>query len=561
LACLPYLPSLGGAFLDYDDPYLISANQVLPNASLAQVFDPTADRQDFGAEYLPVRDLTYWVDARLFGVADSAGWRVPPESAPGFRLTNLLWYAAACGLATALILRLPRPLRPPGPTALCAALLFAWHPAHAESVAWIAGRKDVVSGALALACLLVHLRAREGDRVGLYVASAILAGLACLAKSTATALPFLVLALEAADPAAGGWRRRLTRTVPTLVVCGAVALVAIGVGRATGIAQPWRSPALVGLVDLVVLRRYLVTALFPVYLQVDHGDLVQAVAPTGPGLEGLPWLQAGLAALVLAPLLALAWRRRQRPATAFVLVWVLGGLLPVLNLVPFVHWVADRFLFLPLLAPCLLLAWGLSRLRGPLGLTLAATALALLAGRSTARAIDFRSTTSLWSAQLRADPQNALALSHLGRAKLAQADGDPTRLADAIELLERALARYASLRAPNPGHELEARLHLGDAYREQGTWREAWRCYAGAADALGQPALRTYGPAVRRRLDLLAAQAATDGRAGTTGLEVAVRALIASARPNLAREALRRLAALDRPRAGALATELGLEAP
>ena len=479
LALLPYLPGLArGEFLDYDDPYLISRNPVMIEAPLGALLDPTGDRSGFGSEYLPLRDLSYRLDAALWGTG--------PAAARGFRLTNLLLYGLACACATRLLVRLGRAATGrsawPASAALLGGLLFAWHPAHAESAAWIAGRKDVLSGALALAALLAWLRARERPRPDprWEALTALLALGACLSKGTAVALPVLALACELLASARGParpWTRRARDLAPLVLVCGASALLHAWVGGRSGVRQPDRPLAIVLLADLPVLRRYLVTSLVPWRLAVDHGPFVQALRLRP---DALSWpspllVQAGLSLLALGPL-ALAALRARASWPRWALVWGLGGLLPVLNLVPIPHWVADRFLFLPLLAPCLLLALLVGRAGRlhPLLGALLGLGLALGFGALTLRrGLELSTSQALWRAELSRRPGDPHALRHLGQALLeASRDArDPARRAaleaEGLDALEASLPAFAALLVPS-GHEAEAWLLLAQARAERG---------------------------------------------------------------------------------------------
>lgn len=159
LLLLVYLPSLGGGFLNWDDPWLIQ-NSPLVKLSGAQAFraiflDLSLDtRMALGAEYLPIRDLSYFIDFKLFGL-----------SPLGLRLSSLSIY----GISIVLIYRLGRRLGGSDWGAFAFAASFALHPVHVESVAWLAGRKDVLSLALGSALLLVYLGQARGRLVWLTV--------------------------------------------------------------------------------------------------------------------------------------------------------------------------------------------------------------------------------------------------------------------------------------------------------------------------------------------------------------------------------------------------------
>lgn len=501
LATLPYLPSLSGEFLNYDDNYLVVESRAIQEGRVAAILDPAGSRLELGSEYLPVRDLSYALDAWLYGTQEPGGNRLGPMAPFGFRLTNLLWYALGCGLATAFLLTLLDPLRRggrPRNLAVLSGLLFALHPAHAESVAWVAGRKDVISTALVFLALLLHLRARRSGAGAFYAASAVVAGLACLAKSTATALPLLVATIELlVRDGARPWPRRLLRVLPTLAVCSVAAGLAVWVGGRTGVGRGLalaELPARLLLVDPVVLRRYLVLAFVPLQLRVNHHDLVSVVLEPGT-TRVLHALAAGVGCLV--PLVWLALRSRRR-LVWFAGLWFLAGLLPVLNLIPFSQLVADRFLCVPLLGASLVLGWlllGLRAARPRAGSVALAALLILWGGLAVQRGLEFKTSVALWEANLRVEPNDPLTLRHLGDVYLTAG-----RTSDGIEALERSLQAFsASGRVTNPGHHLQAYLLLArtleraaDRARARGLLQEAVQRFPRAPDPICALAEQAY---------------------------------------------------------------------
>ena len=106
-----------------------------------------------GAEYLPIRDLSYLLDVKLYGLDHS-------HSAMGFRLTNLILYLAVVVAVYAFLLAA---LRQPN-LAFLATAFFAVHPLHSESVAWIASRKDLLAGLFFFLALRTYISWVTGRR-------------------------------------------------------------------------------------------------------------------------------------------------------------------------------------------------------------------------------------------------------------------------------------------------------------------------------------------------------------------------------------------------------------
>src|SRR5215475_3242177 len=138
-----YAPTLGRGLVSYDDPWLYRDNFVVAHPSthaLRAVFfelDPHSPvRYALGAEYLPVRDLSVMLDVALWG-----------EAYGGFHLTNLVIYLAAIALVFAMLDGFGVDRKIAG----LAVLIWAIHPSHAESVAWLAERKGLLGALFAAA--------------------------------------------------------------------------------------------------------------------------------------------------------------------------------------------------------------------------------------------------------------------------------------------------------------------------------------------------------------------------------------------------------------------------
>lgn len=473
-----FLPSVGGEFLNYDDDQF-RASRPIRDADLATILDPRASRAELGSEYLPVRDLSYVLDARLFGTREQASI--------GYRASNLAWYGLTCALAYAFLSRLLRD----SALAFLAAVLFAAHPVHAESVAWIASRKDLVSGAFLFLALNLQLWSRGRGRRAR--ALAVAAGtLAMLSKSTALALPLLVALVEAGAPALrrsvarlrGNDERaalddqdlaplavRLGRAIGHAVAAGIVLANAIGIATSHGIAQaaPPGGMATTLATDATIVARYVEIAFVPNGLRASYAW------PLRTSFVDRDVLVA-LASIALVPAMSLVVARcRSRAGVAFTWTWFLLALAPALNLVPWVQWIAERYLFIPLLGPCLLLGWLIEELRAwsPRGgLVVAALLVSAFGFEAGTRGLEFTSSVRLWRSNVAVEPENPVARHHLANANLRKAAKALTRgarseglaLAREAEADERrALEIYARPGVFVAGHATEARVGIAIA--------------------------------------------------------------------------------------------------
>ena len=162
---------LDAGFIWDDDDY-VTENPALtaPGGLLAIWTDPSATPQ-----YYPLTHTTFWLEARLYGLRPA-----------GFRAVNVGLHGISCVLL-ALVLRR---LRVPG--AWLAAAVFAVHPVHVESVAWIAERKDVLSGFFFLLAIRLWLGFSARMTVPRYLGTLACFALALMSKPMAVTLPAVV---------------------------------------------------------------------------------------------------------------------------------------------------------------------------------------------------------------------------------------------------------------------------------------------------------------------------------------------------------------------------------
>ena len=374
-------------FVDYDDPsYVISNPDVLSGLNVGSV------RWAFGevhaANWIPLTWLSLMLDATCYG-----SWP------GGYHITNALLHLANVLLVFAIF---ARATGNPRSSALVAAL-FAVHPLHAESVAWIAERKDVLSMFFGLLSLFAYVRYAQLDRAAPRRALALSLALvffvcSLMSKQTFVTLPFLLLLLDywplgrlAVGPAraagdegqrgpshprnppaaAGGFgasRRWYFRTFRQLTG-GQAAASATGQFRRVGLLLLEKLPffaagALFCLVALWAQQRGSMIrslATFPLATRCLNAVLAyalyvcKAVVPVGlapyyphPGAQ-LSVARVGLAALFLVAVTLIAITQvRRRPFLLVGWLWFLGTLVPMIGLVQIgEQQLADRYMYLP----------------------------------------------------------------------------------------------------------------------------------------------------------------------------------------------------------------------
>ncbi|MFT3928262.1 MAG: tetratricopeptide repeat protein [Myxococcales bacterium] len=397
LVLLTYGPSVFGGFLIYDDGWLYQNNPLLaPDA----VRTPLLAFSDFsretrlvlGAEYLPLRDVLAWLETRTFGL-----W------APGLHATSVLLYLAAALFFRGALLR----CLGAGLGTEFSALLFALHPVHAESVAWLAGQKDVLALIFVGAALYVHA-GEQRHRTWLVP---LLVVAASLAKSMSVAVLGLLLAQDL-------WlRRRLNRALYLGCCAGVVATMAahVYVGRVVGmVAEPLGGSRYHALISMgPVWLRYLMASLAPWTLSITHDVPVRST-------WDLPAV-LGMAAVVGSIAYAVVAMKRGRRAPAFLVLWFFAPLLPVSQvLVPLQNRMADRYLWLSVMAPCIVFGWllegALARRSSAWPKLLAGVVLLLVANATLSRVLLFTDNMLLFADGMQKTTVDTIAPYQLGQA-------------------------------------------------------------------------------------------------------------------------------------------------
>jgi len=418
---LVYWPVLGFGFITYDDPRYVVDNplvqQGLTIAGLTSAFS------SFHVGYwIPVTLISLMLDAGLWG-----------KHAGGFHLTNLLLHLANVTLFFFFLRRLTGRAW----ASALAAGLFALHPLHVQSVAWVTERKDVLSTFFWLSALVAYLAYLRRKNIWRYLLLAVLFALGLMAKPMLVTLPVVLLFLDfwpldraAGTPggdargAIGRWRPLVLEKAPLFAMAAIVGLLTSAAQRADSAVVSIQSlPPSTRVVNAIVgAAGYLAKAAWPQGLNVLY------LYPTG-GWN--PWrIAASAAFLAAASFLAIRlWRSRGYVLMGWL--WYLGTLLPVSGLFQAGDQVmADRFTYVPLQGIYLAVALGLAdaagrkrarRLAVAAGSAAALCSLALIAH---AQVGTWRDSETLFRRAVDIDPQNWLARLSVGMALLDRGDHD-----------------------------------------------------------------------------------------------------------------------------------------
>lgn len=449
LTAAVFWPAVRFDFINYDDDVYVYANPLVASGlslpGVKAAFTTTA-----GSNWMPLTWLSLMADTTLFGTAPR-----------GYHRTAVLLHTASVVL---LFVALRRLTRRPWASALAAAL-FAVHPTRLESVAWIAERKDVLSGLFFMLALGSYARCAGTPTPlrRLSVTGWFLCGL--LAKPMLVTFPFLLLLLDAwplrrwRSPRDPALKKLFAEKIPLFALAFVFSVITYLIQlRAGAVARAAPGgPAWFGRV-VTHYGWYLAKAVWPTDLAL--------VYPSDLGL--LPW--AGLIAAGLSLLTLTAWGAARRcPAGWIGWCWFAGLLFPVCGVVPIGHIsVAARYLYLPLIGLAVALVHGTAaaldrratwRPWAGLAGALLAAALALETRRQLPH---WRDSETLFAHTLRVTSANPIVHYNLACTR-ARAG----RHAEALAEFRRALAARPNYSAAwiGAGHAWYALGHADDAAR------------------------------------------------------------------------------------------------
>ena len=412
-----YQPALHGGIL-WDDNMHVTRPELRSWHGLCRIwFDVGATLQ-----YYPLLHTAFWIEHKLWG-----------DATFGYHLVNILLHAAAA-LMVALVLRR---LKIPG--AYLAAAIFALHPVHVESVAWITEQKNTLSAVFYLAAMLVYLHFDQSRKRWPYYGALLLFALGMLSKTVIATLPGALLVIFWWQRGRLSWKNDVLPLLPFLLV-----------GAGGGMITAWWELQINNCVGpdftLTLVERCLIagrTAWFLLWKLFWPMQLT-FIYPRWEINAGTWWQYAF--PLGAAALLAALWAmRRWTRAPLAALLFFGGTLCPVLgffNLYTFrFSFVANHYQYLASLGIIALVAAGaalaLNRWRfwdHPGGYLLCLTLVASLAGLTRQQSRVYANAESLYRTTIAENPACWMARNNLGRIML-----DRGGVKEAMDLFQKAL--------------------------------------------------------------------------------------------------------------------------
>ncbi len=451
-----YLPVRHHGFVNLDDDDYVTANAHVQSGLTLRglVWALTTNH---AATWHPVTWLSHMLDWQL--------WR---DRAGAHHLVNVLFHVANALLLFGVLSRMTA-------SAVRSALvagLFALHPLHVESVAWVSERKDVLSTCFWLLTLWAYVRYIGRPSGWRYFSVLGLYALGLMAKPMVITLPFVLLLLDYWPLGRTRWAKSVVgenvSTPPSQLIREKLPFLALG--AISGALTYWaacRGGAMAPLVSMPVGTRianvlvsyvgYVGKMFWPTGLAVLYplhaGPSAAAATVAGIGLVGVT--------------IAVIWGARRGPWFVTGWFWYLGTLVPVIGLVQvWSQSMADRYTYVPSIGLFIMLCWSVpSRAmeRRNLKVITYAAAVALLAVCAALSRVQieyWKDSETLFRHALDVTRDNWLAHDNLGAALLQTG-----RLQEAIEQCEEALRIKSD--------DAKAHNNLGAALQQTGRLQEA----------------------------------------------------------------------------------------
>ncbi len=427
-------------FINYDDPLYVLQNPHIYNGvswqSIAWAFTHIHSQN-----WHPLTSISHMLDCQIFGV--QPGWH---------HFVNVLLHSIVAILLFLLLARMTNAI---WPSAFVAAV-FAIHPLRVESVAWIAERKDVLSGVFFLLTLICYARYVRKPSAARYLTMSILFAGGLMSKPMLVTTPLVLLLLDYWPLARSTWKKLIVEKIP-LVALAIASCIATLLAQNFALGSPdllpfkWRiTNAIVSYIEYI-RQMFWPHSLIPFYLH-----------PEGR----LEIWQLVLAIVVLIALTSIAVvRRRKNPYLIVGWLWYLVMLLPVIGIIQVgLQGHADRYTYLPQIGLYVALAWLVVDLtkrwrnQNVVLASVAALVIATLSILSWKQTAHWRDTETLWRYTLSVTPNSDIA--HTGLAGIlfvrGQVDEAVVHYRRAIEMRSgNSGAQYGLARALAEQHKVD----------------------------------------------------------------------------------------------------------
>ncbi|MCG6917595.1 MAG: tetratricopeptide repeat protein [Deltaproteobacteria bacterium] len=460
-------------FIRLDDDEYVTENSHV-NTGLSWDNITWAFTSTHAANWHPVTWLSHMLDCELFGL-----------NPKGHHLTSILFHLLNTLLLFLILQRMTGTLWRSG----FVAGLFALHPLHVESVAWVAERKDVLSTFFMFLTLWSYIWYVERPGLYRYLLIILFFTLGLMAKPMLVTLPFVLLLLDywpleriqlcqsdlshpgQSQPAINHKKLR-TRALGLLLEKTPLFVLAAVSSLITFLVQ--RSGGAVGALEIYPFHIRIANALLSYLLYITKMIWPQnlAVLYPHPG-QSLPmWQAAGAGLLLLVISIVVIRAGRRYPYLPVGWLWYLGTLVPVIGLVQVgSQAMADRYTYVALIGLFVIIAWGVTDLLGSWqyskpALILAATSLlSVLMVCSFFQVSHWKNSLTLFEHTLRATSNNSQIHNNLANVLTQQGK------------IQEAISHYTKALEINPNYG-EAHINLGAVLAYEGKLEEAIKHYS-----------------------------------------------------------------------------------
>src|SRR6185312_11538743 len=338
-------------FLMYDDPDYVAGNShVQGGLTLANIAWAFTTKR--AMNWHPLTWISHMLDWQIFGA-----------HAGGHHATNLLFHIANTLLLFLLLKRLTGTLWRSG----LVAALFALHPIHVESVAWVSERKDVLSTFFGLLAIWAYVRYTERRQLTRYILVLVLFSCSLMSKPTLVTLPMLLLLLDywplnriskladSRNELKDSTKALIPRSIlfekiPMLFLSGASCVMTVWAQQETITISGARLPLVFRLCNAALSYcKYIRNTLLPTKLVIDY-----------PYPRVFSLAEIGVAAIALG--YVTFWVLRRAKEFRYLVTgwfWFLGALVPMIGIVQVgLQSMADRYMYVPSIGLFIILVWG-----------------------------------------------------------------------------------------------------------------------------------------------------------------------------------------------------------
>jgi tetratricopeptide (TPR) repeat protein len=453
-----FLPTAWDNFIYFDDDYYVTQNAVVQKGLTAGSISWALSTTDY-FYWHPVTWLSHMLDCELYGLKPA-----------GHHLTNVLIHAATTLLVFICFVYMTGALW----RSAAVAALFAIHPLHVESVAWVAERKDVLAGFFWFAAVLAYAWYARRPAWNRYLLVAACFALGLMSKPVTVTLPFALLLLDywplnrlsTAKPA-----RLLLEKVPLAALSAISSIVTYAGQKQMGAMERLAHVSFAVRIEnaIVSYAAYLGKIVWPHPLALIYPYRTQ-IAP----------LAVAVSAVLLAAITAAAIILRAR--TAYLLsgwLWFAGVLVPMIGLVQVgSQSMADRFTYIPAVGVFVMLVWAAGQwLKPRAAAVVGAVVIAAFAVTASAQVRYWYDSLTLLRHTVAVTRDNSVAMHNLAFALAAEG-----RLAEAVPYYRESLR----LEPRNPRGYYNLGLALAGLQKQDeaaACFQEAARLYPAYAEA------------------------------------------------------------------------------